>query len=340
MSEQSDSQGADVISVDKPVAIEQQITQVDSAIHFAKYLTARYPQVDAIQNIAIELDGESTQVNLPEPPEGIKILPQLNYYLVGSLATTLLSRAETIDLCEETTGSNITVTESVANPQATRDLLAEFARPIGDIDYVPTVHYRELQKVVQDSFDSVSSEEYQRGRAKYLWKGGGGPKYGEIPPEATLAIKREPDRKDDFGIMCDPVEIYGTRKFARINIEGNEFFVARPDTLVSYKILHMLQSYDQKPDKFNKDFAKLHQAMTKLYTDDEMVELTHKTISEYEASMSKISSTFDKNYHSKLPAMTSNLLNRSDLSDEARGFIEKVVAFDQINGSILGQKKN
>ena len=314
---------------------EGQKERVDAAVNFAHYLTSRYLQIDNMRNRTIEID-EGIHVELPELPEIVQVEPQLNYYLAGSLATTLLSRAETIELCEETNGSDIKIARSIAVPESTRTILAEFARPIGDIDYVPTAHYGELQQQVQNSFGKVSNEDYQQGRVKYLWKGGGGPKFGEIPADALPALKRQRDQGDTYGVMCDPIETYGTKKFARVKIEGQDYFVARPDTIVGYKILHMLQSYGQKPDKFNTDFARLYQAVNGLYTGEELVQLTHHILGEYEESMAKVSDLFKKPHEPKLPKMTQNLLGKPYLAQEARTFIGKIVAYDQEHGQILG----
>lgn len=320
-----------VVSPDKFKTLESQTSQVESAVHFAKYLTDHYPQVDDMRRITVGVD-EGIRVELPDLPEPIHPEPQLNYYIAGSLATTLLSRAESIDLCKETSGSDIIISQSIPNPSETRAALAEFARPIGDIDYVPTEHYYGLKKIVQDSYGKVSDTEYQEGRAQYLWKGGGGPSFDELPAEALPAIKKG---EDSIKVMCDPLEVPGTKKFARINIEGQDYYVARPDTIVGYKILHMLQSYDQKPEKFNADFARLHKAITGLYSEDEMIGLTHQILSECEASMAEVSAVVNKSHEPKLPQLVQKLLARPDLSVESRAFIDKVVAYDQNHGQIL-----
>lgn len=321
----------DVESQDKLQTTKKQEAQVESAVQFAKYLTTRYPQVDSMRKMTIEA-GDGVHVELPELPDSLHVEPQLNYYIAGSLATTLLSRAGSIDLCEETQGSNITVTKSVVIPPETRAALAEFTRPIGDIDYVLTEHYRALQQVVQDSIGKVSNDEYQQGRAKYLWKGGGGPSFDELPKEALPALKKG---EDSLKVMCDPVDMYGTKKFARINIEGHDYYIARPDTIIGYKILNMLQSYDKKPEKFNEDFARLHQAISGLYSEDEMVGLTHQVLAEYETAMARVSAVFDKPHEPQLPKMVKDLLAKPNLGAEARSFMSRIVAYDQNHGQIL-----
>lgn len=119
--------------------------------------------------------------------------------------------------------------------------------------------------------------------------------------------------------MCDPVEMYGTNKFARINIQGQDYYVARPDTILGYKILHMLQSFDQKPEKFNTDFDQLHQALTALYSEEELIQLTHHILQEYE----------ERIHEPHLPNMVKNLMERPNLDRKVREYINKVKKFQE-----------
>lgn len=282
--------------VDQNTLSEPNRKQIDATIKFAEYLTQRYPQVDG---------------------------GQLNYYFAGSLATTLLSQVNTIEICEETDGSNINVVKSLTVPDETKKSLTEFARPIGDIDYIPTQHYRDLQKEVQDLFGKVTSEEYQRGRSKLLWKGGGGPSFDEIPTDAVSALKRG---ENSLKVMCDPVETYGTKKFARINVNNQNYYVARPDVILGYKVLHMLQSYDLKSDKFNSDFPKLLDALKGLYSEEDLVSVGKQIISEYGESIERISEDSKRLTDTKLTQMTKKVLENENLDQKSKDFIRKVIA--------------
>lgn len=315
----------DAMSVDKHRSVEKSNAQIHAAVQFAHYIVNRYPQVDDMHKIVFEVD-EGIHVELPPLPEGIQAEPQLNYYLAGSLATMLLSQAETIELCEETNGAHITIVRSLANPVEVRSVLTEFARPIGDLDYVSTAHYKALLHAAQDTFGSVSNEVYQQNKRKYLGKGGGGPSFDELPKEALSALKEQPG---SLMVMCDPVEVYGTNKFARVTIDGQQYYLTRPDTIIAYKTLHMLQSYDQKPEKFNSDFVLLHKALLGLYTEEELVKLTHQIVSEYENSMAQISTIFRRVYKPKFAQLAAALLARQDVAPESRDFIEKVLVYDQ-----------
>ena len=306
--------------------------QIRAIINFADYLTSRYPQLDMMRVIQIGTNND-LPFDLPPLPDSLQIEPQLNYYLVGSLATTLLSRADIVELCAETADSDIKVESTITIPEQSRRLLAEFARPIGDIDYVPTAHYKRLRNRVVNSYGRVSNEEYQSLRAKYLWKGGG-LKFAEIPQDSRLAVKRGTEQNDDFGIMCDPVETYGTKKFARITIGEKEYFIARPDTIIAYKVLHMLESFDQKPEKFNADFAKMYVALKGMYSNEQLLELTHSTLHEYEKNLAEASA----HHEPKLPTMISRLLDKNNLGEEARYFITDLVYYDKHHGNLLSSQ--
>lgn len=304
----------------------EQREQVQAAVNFAKYLVNRYPQIDDSRKILYELDnGKIVPFDLPDGMRPVQ--PPLNYYLAGSLATTLLAAAEKIDICQETTESDVVVADTVVVPPETRAILAQFARPIGDIDYVQTKHYWQLQRTVQHPVRKLTAEEYQQGRAKYLWKGGGGPRVGDLPANAVPAVKRA---ETHDGIMCDPVTMYGANKFARVNVEGQDFYIVRPDTIIAYKVLHALDGFNFKPDKFNSDFAKLHKAIKGMYLEEELVRLTHDVLSEREKSSASA-------YEPLLPGKIRDLLARDDLGEDIRTFIGNVLAYDKEHGQSLGE---
>src|SRR3989338_3901532 len=74
---------------------------VESATKFAEYLISRWPQVDTSKKPAAEVD-DGTAVGSPELPERIEVEQRMNYYLSGSLASMLLSRAERFTEMDET----------------------------------------------------------------------------------------------------------------------------------------------------------------------------------------------------------------------------------------------
>jgi hypothetical protein len=310
---------------------KEQNAQIEAVIKFSQFLTSRYPQTDDMRNMSLEVN-DGVHVQLPPLPDVLQTEPLLNYYLAGSLATTLLSRADTIDICEETTGSDITVSRTISNPPQSRAIFADFARPIGDIDYVTTDHYEALKKQAADSYGKVSDEEYRQSRKKFLWKGGGGPSFDEVPHEALPALKRS---EGTLKIMCDPVAVYGAKKFARIEVGGQDIFIARPDTIITYKFLHALDSFNLKIDKFNTDFPKIFQAITGLYSEDELAAATHQALGDYEKALANVSTIFGKHHQPQLPAKMHKFAQQP-LAPQLRSFMDKVVTYDHSHGHILG----
>lgn len=309
---------------------EREITQeqkeiLESAEKFAEHLTSRFPQVDENRRMVIEIDDEGTTVELPELPESMQTEPMMNYYLSGSLATMLLSRAEQFIEIDESQMPGVREGQSRAIPESARQILATFARPIGDLDYVPTDFYSGKKAHVQNSYGKVSSEEYQQMRTKFLWKGGA-PKFDEIPEEATKCLKRG---ETQLSIMVDPVESYGARRVAKITVAGKEYFVARPDSIFAYKVLHLLQGYDQKPEKFNADFGKLLSAMKEMYSEDELLQITFQILTDYESAMEASHRRFydgdeAKPYEHKIPVFAKRVLGNQSITPEIRGVIERV----------------
>jgi len=190
---------------------------LESATKFAEYLTGRWPQVDTGRKPVIEVDDKGTTVELPELPEGIETEARMNYYLSGSLASMLLSRAERFTEMEEAQIPALAEARTREIPESARKILSSFARQIGDLDYVPTDHYK--------------------ANPTRLKKGGGGPSFDEVPEAGRKVLKRG---ENQIKVMCDPVEAYGARRIAKVNVEGQDYYVARPDTILAYKVLHLL----------------------------------------------------------------------------------------------------
>ena len=285
-------------------AEERQKRLIDACVELALYFKQRYPQVDS---------------------EG-----RLHWYFAGSLASVLLSRTPSIDIYTETDTPDIKVIATIVNPAATRAALTRFARPIGDIDYIPTLYYQELWGAVQDSFNYVPADEYQRSRARYLSKGSS-IQFAEIPDKATPALREE-------RVVCDPQDTFGTTTFAGINIGGESLFIARPDTIIGYKILHILQSYNNDPLKFNNDFAALLSAISILYPEDELVKSTLHILRRFEESLTRIVDIPNTFSTKRLPQMIRTLLGRSDLQEQLRSYVLRMVVYDQNHDQVLGKQ--
>lgn len=302
---------------------------VEPTIKLVEYLTTRYPQLDMENTIVIDT-GKGDYITLPPLPEGMVVEPTLNYYFAGSLATILLSQAQEVHLFHDTTGSELDLDRTMQiTPQASK-LLEEFIRPIGDIDYVQTQHYFELKEVASRK----SGEEYTQGRKKYLWKGGG-PKFDEIPQESLSSI-RNVDRQ--IAVMVDPVEMFGPHKIAKVEVQGTEYFIVRPDAMVAYKFLNLLQSYDKKPERFNTDFPKLLLAISSFYSEDELLQIAHSTLAYVAQREERIAKQYDRPPISKLPDMLIKFIEAPDLNPVINDFINKLLVYDQSHGSILTNK--
>lgn len=268
---------------------------LESATKFVEYLTGRWPQVDT---------GRKT-VESPELSEGVETEPRMNYYLSGSLASMLLSRAERFTEMDEIQIPVLTDSRTREIPESARKILASFARQIDDLDYVPTDHYK--------------------ANPTSLKKGGGGPSFNEVPEEGRRVLKRP---EGQIKVMCDPVVTYGPKRVVRINVEGQNYYVARPDTILAYKVLHLLHSYEQKPEKFNADFGKLIGALQEMYSDEELKQITQQVLTDYEDAMEGLYVRMNGGrenvpaYERKIPQSIERVLANSQLSPEIKTVLE------------------
>ncbi len=279
---------------------------LESATKFAEYLTSRWPQVDTGRKPVVEIDDKGTTVELPKLPESIET--RINYYLSGSLASMLLSRAESFTEMDETQIPALAEVRTREIPESARKILASFARQIGDLDYVPTDHYK--------------------ANPTRLKRGGGGPSFDEVPEAGRKVLKRG---ENQIKVMCDPVEAYGARRIAKVNVEGQDYYVARPDTILAYKVLHLLQSYEQKPEKFNTDFRKLHGALRTMYSEEELLQITQQVLTDYEDAMEGLHIRMNEGkenppaYERKVPKFIERVLANQQVSPEIRATLEKLV---------------
>lgn len=294
---------------------------IHSAVKFAEYLTSKWPQTNSGHKISIEVDDQGTTVDLPELPSSVQTEPQLNYYLAGSLAAMLLSRAKSFTVLDENRIPALSNARTIEVPEEVSRIFAAFARPIGDLDYVPM-------------------EDYKRDPNR-LKKGGGGPSFVEIPEDALLALKKA---EGQLKIMCDPAWVYGSQRVAKVTVEDHDYFIARPDSILGYKMLHILQSYDKNPDKFNEDFSKLLPPIRGMYSEEELLQTTYQILGDYEDTMHVSHDKYwtDKigEYQPKLPALTEKVLANQQLSPEIRSFIGNLQAIDKQQSHILQYSAN
>lgn len=280
---------------------------LESATKFAEYLTSRWPQVDINKKPVVEIDNKGIETTLPELYENTETKPIINYYLSGSLASMLLSRAERFTELDETQIPAIIDSCTREIPESAKKFLTSFTRQIGDLDYVAIKHYKE--------------------NPNRLKKGGGGPSFNEVPEEGRKVLKQA---ENQTKIMCDPVETYGPRRIARINVEGQDYYIARPDTILAYKVLHLLQSYEQKPEKFNTDFGKLFGALKEIYSEEDLEQITQQILTDYDDAMERLHIFFNKEkenpptYEKKIPKFIEKVLSNPQVSPEIKMTLERL----------------
>lgn len=264
-----------------PAENEKQRQLLASAKNFAQDITLRWPQLDTSSHIVVETDDHGSTVELPPFPASMEVAPALHYYFAGSLATMLLAQADggTFQEVDEHTG--MPLAESITMPRATQQTLQQFARPIGDLDFVETAAYALRKSHLWNLYKTgvLQGEAHNEERRKYLYKGGGGPRFDDLSEKSLFCLRREPGQ---LSIMCDPVAPDGAHHVARISVDGRQYFIARPDTLLSFKVLHMLQSYHQKPESFAKDFTYLYDALFQIYGEAALIASTREVLEAYD----------------------------------------------------------
>lgn len=236
--------------------------------------------------------------------EGMEGEPRVNYYLSGSLATMLLARSDKFVEMDE---AHIPLLHEVRTreiPESARNIFGTFARQIGDLDYAPLDHYKA-----------------NPGRLK---KGGGGPSFDEVPAKARQVLQQG---ENQCKVMCDPVASYGAQRLAKIQVEGKDYYIARPDTIFAYKVLHLLQSYSQKPEKFNTDFKKIQEALREMYSEVELQKVMLQVLVAFEDVMEAQHASFydDREdapvYEKKIVQYIEKVLAHEKVSPEIRAIL-------------------
>ena len=177
----------------------------------------------------------------------------------------LLSQADSIELLDPSEFPHVSIRERKSLKGLSE--LAYFTRPIGDFDYVETPAYKNAKRAIPSY--SKDPKGYKRERKKFLFKGGGGPSIDELPDSAKEILA---EAKSGHKVMCDPVSTYGEDRVAKVTIQNRDYFIADPRQIFGYKVLHLMQNFDKKPKKFNRDFTILHDALRRLYTEEELID--------------------------------------------------------------------
>jgi len=215
-----------------------------SGVKFAEWLNEKYPQINSSTG-------------------------NLDYYLTGSLGTMLLSKAEgTIKFLDPASLPGMKILREVQPTPAARDILKEFARQIGDLDYVSV------------------------GRDLAMGPRFTGVRFKDVPQEAMDLFKKTEGtvlaRAEDLGLY----DTFGAKNAVQITIGGKNYFVTAPSDMLSYKTLTLFNKY-----KSSGDFSKIYKAARKLgYSDEELTQNTRNIINGYLNKWGEIGKTvFGKN---------------------------------------------
>lgn len=302
---------------------EQSNTQTESAIKLADHISSKFPQE---RNFTLVLD-DNLQVETPPMPEGIKGPKKVDYVIAGSLATMILSQTSEFTELDTSKPPYYSEGKVITIPEKAHMLFSEFARPVGDFDYIPSKDY--LKRKLSDK-DFTS----------YLGNGGGSLPLSEMPPEVLKAVKVEDYQTlEGSSFSVDPLQSLLPEKIIKARINGKDYFLPSPETMVSYKVLNMLESYapatSEKKGKFNKDFPRLLEAIESIYSEEDLIETTRELLVIYDDAMKDVYRAYHQeedpdlsNYQSKMPEMVSVLLRQEDLSAQTREFLNKLVAYD------------
>lgn len=277
-------------------SLEERAHLQDAVVAFASYVTEKYPQINA--------DG------------------RLNYYMSGSLAVMLLSQADSIDLLDSSQLPAVSTRETRRLDDGLSSRLATFTRKIKDFDYVGTSAYKDAKREIPSYSDDPKG--YSRERKKFLFKGGGGPSIDELPELAKDVLA---EAKSGHKVMCDPVSTYGEDQVARVRIQDREYFISDPSQIFGYKVLHLMQSFGNKPDKFKRDFAVLHDALSQLYSEEELIESAYHILVGFEDSMTQYGSQASKHMR--------ELDKNPDFNSTIRPFFERLKRYDSEHRNIM-----
>jgi hypothetical protein len=219
----------------------------------AREIVEIHPQT--ISTIDYDIDPDDRYlVESPPFPPGIELKgqsPKLQYVIVGSLATMLLSQANEYSSVEIEKDDTYTLGAPQRLEDDVRSILRRVKRPIGDLDFVPTrtqlIRAREFRgnqapigKMTW--FPDSTTQEYVLSNIRF----------GGLSDLALKAVNiKQYQRREDGSINLNasidtdtvsellPPDIY------RIEIEGQEYFVSGPLSMFSTKFLQTIQYFGQ-----------------------------------------------------------------------------------------------
>jgi len=205
---------------------------------------------------------------------------KLNYYIIGSLSVMLLLEAGKFEILDEKEIPKINVIGSKEIPQESIQHLKSFVRKIGDFDFVETDVYGEQKKAINQSYGKLPDEEYSQKRKQLLFKGVGGPQISELSEKARKVLKIG---EGQLAVMYDPLETTTPHRVVRVKLNNQEVYVPDPRMILAYKVVHLGQSFENgnKTDKFVSDFDSMLNALTKMYSYEDLLQATYEAIFSY-----------------------------------------------------------
>lgn len=108
----------------------------------------------------------------------------------------------------------------------------------------------------------------------------GGPKIAELSEEARKVLNIG---ENQLSVMCDPLGTTTPHRVVRIKLNNQEVYVPDPRMMLAYKVVHLGQSFENgnKTDKFVSDFDSMLNALSKMYSHEELLQATHEAIFSY-----------------------------------------------------------
>ena len=275
------------------------------AKEFASYVANKWTQVD----------------------ENVRVI----YYFTGSLAIMLLAQATSMMRLDSSMFPRVFTVDSIPLAKDVNDGLSLFARKINDVDFVPTdVHSKMLEEA--NAYYPSDVKKYNELRNKILTKGGGGPSIEELP---QLAREVYDAASGQVKVMCDPVPHYGQHQVVSIKVNGSHYLISDPKLIFGYKVLHLMQSFSQKPQRLKRDFAILHEALRQLYPGEELIRSAYGVIVRFEDAMTKYQDAETKRHGIRARTGMHDLANHPDFNSVIKPFFDELRRYDKGKRDIL-----
>lgn len=228
----------------------EQKTLLSGAAALATIITEQYPQVDE---------------------KG-----QINYAFAGSMSVMLLSQADRLEIFDQAALPSLTHPANREIPAHSKTILQNFARRMGDIDFLRSKPYSKGinqlgalgRRVGYDSPDYIAE------RTKYF-----GIDYIDTS-KASDEVRNAYEHEPRHATKTDPSELSYNQGIARVYIGENTFYILDPLDIIGYKADNVLESLDHidKDKKYAGDLGILIAGLEGMYGRTALVEAAHFVI--------------------------------------------------------------